>query len=92
LKPTIDASAKLESIRTEQQEPSTPASVNKSEDKKSIKKPTVPIRKTSRLQSESELLTDEIPDPPPQLRISATMDEKLHSDGKLLSANVRLSN
>lgn len=73
----VDVTAKIESS-TQQQEPSsTPAVADKSKDED--KKPAVPIRKTSRLQTESELLADEIPDPPPQLRISATMDEKLRN-------------
>jgi hypothetical protein len=77
LKPKIESS----------EEPSTtPASIEKKTDDvstKSLKKPTVPIRKTSRLQ-QAEADLDEIPDPPPELKISSAEEQKLRNDGELL--------
>ncbi|KAI6184004.1 Adapter protein unc-53 [Aphelenchoides bicaudatus] len=74
LKTMIDTNARIES--NQQAQPSlTPATQSMDEEKKSLKKPTVPVRKTSRLQSAESENLDEIP-PMPQLRISTTMDEE----------------
>lgn len=87
-KRSASESSKLKPKIESSEEPSkTPALIeNKANDlitsTKSLKKPTVPIRKTSKLQ-QAEAEIDEIPDPPPELKISSGEEQKLRNDGEL---------